>query len=731
MPTYRHSHAFDFSINCESGHVSESLACMSKRAAFREGNGWFLIRVNLNHPTPTSLAMALPIWLGKECRVAQHLRGIDWAQTSVGPIGQWDACLQGAVASCLTCSFPACVMWGEDLTVIPNRELCECLGMEAAVLVGTLSANVWTSCRDTVLPVIHATLRQRSLVRSRDDELPFTRGSTGEQIYFAVSCSPIYDSDGEAAGALCIFNETTEFVLARQRIAHDQKAVKAARRLDEDRLQAIIDQLPAGVGLTDATGRWILSNALMRRYIPTAVPSTLPERATLWQAWDAYGDPIPPHEWPGARALRGETVTPGQEMLYLGVPGHRIWMRVSAAPLRDEAQNLVGTCSVVQDISDLKDAEQALKEADHRKNEFLAVLAHELRNPLAPIRTGLNILEHTLDAETRSHVHRMFNRQMAHIVRLVDDLLEVSRITSGKIELRKEQLNLPAILSNAIEISRPAIDRGQHRLTVRFSAEPLTVHGDPVRLTQIFANLLNNAAKYTNAGGHIELTTARDNKYAIVSVRDNGIGISANMLPRIFDMFSQEEKFRKHAQGGLGIGLTLVRSLVQLHGGTVLARSDGLDKGSELIVHLPLIDAPTSLQTCAAENAPFDQNKLVGKRLLIVDDNVDAAESLALLLSMLGAQTRTVHGGLAALDALKTVQVDAVLLDVGMPDMDGYELARRIRATKALAALTLIAITGWGQHDDRQKSRAAGIDHHLVKPVDIVLLLNVLTVQNG
>ncbi|MFM0048029.1 PAS domain-containing hybrid sensor histidine kinase/response regulator [Caballeronia grimmiae] len=674
--------------------------------------------------------MDLPVWFGNVSSVARHLHSIEWDQTPVGPIAQWDACLQASVASCLCCAFPSCVLWGPDLTVIPNQALCDRLDIEAAVTSGQPSSRVWGGAWGAVRPAVEQALKQRSLVRSLDIQFPVPDDDTGSETYFALSCSPVYNSDGQVAGVFCIFNETTEIVLARQHVAREQMAVQTARRLDEGRLQTIIDQLPAGVGLTDASGQWTLSNALMRRYIPTAVPSTLPERAALWQGWDAHGALIPSHDWPGARALRGETVLPGQEMLYTGVSGHRVWMRVSVAPLRDEAGNVIGTCSIVQDISDLKDAEQALKDADHRKNEFLAVLAHELRNPLAPIRNGLNILEHTVDVETRARVHRMFNRQMSHIVRLVDDLLEVSRITSGKIELRKENLNLSAILSTAVETSRPVIDTGQHRLTISFSAEPLTVFGDPVRLTQIFANLLNNAAKYTNAGGHIELTAMRDDKHAVVTVRDNGIGITAGMLPRIFDMFSQEENFRQRAQGGLGIGLTLVRSLVHLHGGTVSAHSDGLGRGSEFAVRLSLTDAPTDAQMFDPENDPFSRKSLAGKRLLIVDDNVDAADSLAILLDMLGAETRTAHGGLAALDALKTLPADAVLMDVGMPDMDGYELARRIRVNEAFGAATLIAITGWGQEEDQRKSRDAGIDRHLVKPVNIDLLLKALT-ANG
>lgn len=671
--------------------------------------------------------MDLSVLFGNDSRVARYLHSIEWNRSPVGPVERWDVCLQASFTSCVWCSFPACVLWGSELAVIPNQELCDLFDMKAAGTIGRPPADVWPGRWDALRQTVAQALKQRAPVRSDDIQLPAVSVCSEGEPHFAVSCSPIYDSKGRTPGVFCIFNETTEIAIAKKRVACEQSAVRTARRMDEHRLQTIIDQLPAGVGLTDQSGQWTLSNELMRRYIPTAVPSTLPERAAFWQAWDAHGVPIPPHDWPGARALRGETVLPGQEMLYTGVPGRRIWMRVSAAPLRDEADDLIGTCSIVQDISDLKVAEEALKDADHRKDEFLAVLAHELRNPLAPIRNGLHVLDHATNGDTRIRVHRMFKRQMSHIVRLVDDLLEVSRIKSGKIELRKQALNLSKILTNAVETSRPVIDKGQHQLTLSFSAEPLNVIGDPVRLTQIFANLLNNASKYSNVGGHIQVTAMRDDTDAVVSVRDDGIGISEAMLPIVFDMFSQAENSRQHAQGGLGIGLTLVQSLVRLHGGSVCARSDGLNQGSEFTIRLPLLTTATAMRNQKPEDEPFRQKSLAGRRILIVDDNVDAADSLAMLLEMLGAETRTAHGGLAALDMLKRIQADTVLLDVGMPDIDGYELARRIRAIDALAGSTLIAITGWGQEEDKRKSHEAGIDRHLVKPVDIVLLLEALT----
>ncbi|SAK96507.1 PAS/PAC sensor hybrid histidine kinase [Caballeronia temeraria] len=319
----------------------------------------------------------------------------------------------------------------------------------------------------------------------------------------------------------------------------------------------------------------------------------------------------------------------------------------------------------------------------------------------------------------------MLDPQVSHVVRLVDDLLEVSRITSGKIELRRESLDLSNILTNAIETSRPVIDGGQHQLTANFPSEKLTIFGDPVRLTQSFANLLNNAAKYTNRGDHIELTATREETHAVDTVHDNGIGISPEMLPSIFEMFRQVEDVRHRAQGGLGIGLTLVQSLIRMHGGSVAAFSDGAGRGSEFTVRLPLSNANADPGTTATDDAPSRHPLLAGRKILVVDDNVDAAESLAILLAMMGAETRTAQDGPEALQGLETLQADAILMDISMPTMNGYELARHIRAANTFFP-TIIAITGWGQEDDLRRSREAEIDAHLVKPVDIDLLLKAL-----
>ncbi|WP_241023116.1 ATP-binding protein [Paraburkholderia sp. Ac-20340] len=513
-------------------------------------------------------------------------------------------------------------------------------------------------------------------------------------------------------------------MLARQR-----ELVNDTLRASEKRLRTIIEQLPAGVGVMDMSGNWTLSNTVMKRWMPQGIPSMQVDQIPYWRAWDARGNPVAPENWPGTRALRGETVMPGLEMRFTETTGEPHWMRSSAAPLRDGAGRVVGACVVVQDVTQLKSAEQALREADRRKDEFLATLAHELRNPLAPIRNGLHILR-LADAGSAAaqRTHDMLERQLDHMVRLVDDLMEVSRITGGKIELRREAVELGKVLRQAIDTSRAQIDAAGHQLTVSLPPEPLTLHADPVRLAQIVANLLNNAAKYTDPGGQIWLTAScNESLEAVVSIRDNGVGIAAAMLPKVFDLFIQGERAERtysRAQGGLGIGLTLVRSLVELHGGTVEARSEGPGRGSEFVVRLPMAAAPHGDSRDERPALPADT--LIGRSILIVDDNRDAADSLGVLLELLGADVRIVRDGPAALTMIETWQPDVVLLDIGMPGMDGYEVARRVRAHPESADLVLIALTGWGQDEDRRRSKEAGIDFHLVKPVDMRALHRLL-----
>jgi signal transduction histidine kinase len=372
---------------------------------------------------------------------------------------------------------------------------------------------------------------------------------------------------------------------------------------------------------------------------------------------------------------------------------------------------------------DLGASERQLREADARKDEFLATLAHELRNPLAPIRNALHVLRRRTPDPALVPLHDIVDRQLRQMVRLVDDLLEVSRITRGKVALHLEDLDIASILRGAIETSRPLIDAARHTLEVELPAEPVHVHGDAVRLGQVFANLLNNAAKYTEDGGHIRLLARVQGTEIVVTVEDNGIGIDPPMLASVFDIFTQVRDANARAQGGLGIGLTLVRSLVGLHSGRVTAHSDGPGKGSRFTVHLPV--ATRELQ-CPANGNGEHSFPTLARRVIVVDDNRDAADTLSMVLRQHGAEVQTAYSAVDALEALRPNAPAAVIADLGMPELDGFELARRIRANAANANVKLIALSGWGQLEDRARAQNAGFDLHFTKPADIEALVAVL-----
>ncbi|RZJ04751.1 MAG: hybrid sensor histidine kinase/response regulator [Rubrivivax sp.] len=368
-------------------------------------------------------------------------------------------------------------------------------------------------------------------------------------------------------------------------------------------------------------------------------------------------------------------------------------------------------------IESLLQADRALRLADQRKDEFLATLAHELRNPLAPIRTGLQLLARLGDNPGRQQqLTDMMERQMTHLLHLIDDLLEVSRISTGKLVLQRERLDLRRVVDMAMEACAPMISRGGHELAVTVPEEALFVNGDLTRLSQSLCNLVNNAAKYTPDRGRIVVTLARSGHEALLTVQDNGIGLPADMINRVFDMFAQVNRSLERAQGGLGIGLALVKSLVAMHGGHVNASSPGPGQGSTFTIRLPLmLQAPPPAEP-SAEAAPAPTRAL---RILVVDDNEDAAESLAMLLSLGGHQVRVEHGGLAGLQTAATLLPQAIFCDVGMPGMGGYEFATRLRQDARFASTLLVALTGWGSEEDKRRARAAGFDEHLTKPASV------------
>ncbi|HVW00675.1 MAG TPA: ATP-binding protein [Planctomycetaceae bacterium] len=399
------------------------------------------------------------------------------------------------------------------------------------------------------------------------------------------------------------------------------------------------------------------------------------------------------------------------------------WFRAVGSPVLDSAGRVQRWVGAGIDIHDKRLAEESLREADRKKDEFIATLAHELRNPLAPLRNGLQIIRMSREsAHPIESTWSMMDRQLEQLVRLVDDLLDVSRITRGKIELRRERTTLARIIQQSVETSRPVIDASGHSLTLELPHREIFVEADVTRMAQVFSNLLNNAAKYTEPGGKIRLKVDSIGDRAVISVNDTGIGIPPSMLPHVFEMFTRVDRNFERAQGGLGIGLSIVKRLVEMHDGNIEARSEGDGLGSEFIVRLPLGAAASP----ARDNGDDGGETAARRRILVVDDNRDAATSLALLLKLLGHEVQIAHDGVEGLEKAESFRPDVILLDIGMPRLNGYETARLIREKPWGGAVELIALTGWGQEDDRRKSHEAGFNTHLVKPVDVATLKKLL-----
>jgi PAS domain S-box-containing protein len=563
-------------------------------------------------------------------------------------------------------------------------------------------------------------------------EYRIVRADDGQTRWVATFGRVLPDADGAPTRFVGVFFDVTERRLAEEELR---------RRTSE--LQTILDLAPIGIGITrDPQGNDIRLNAHLAGQLGISAgenaSATRPDAEHLPYRFLRYGEPFPPDELPMQRAART-----GRELRDVPVDvqladGTLLNMRVSAAPLRDDAGRVRGVVATHVDVTEFLQiqrkleaeiaerlrAEAGLKEADRRKDVFLATLAHELRNPLAPARYALRLLRPDVPAETAAEARRIIERQLAQMARLIDDLLDISRITRGVLELRLEPLDLRDVIESAIETARPAIDAARHRLTVAPMPEPLPVRGDATRLAQAIGNLLNNAAKYTDAGGRIEVEAAARDGTIEVAVRDDGIGIPRAMLPRVFEMFSQVEGHATRAQGGLGIGLALSRSLVAMHGGALEAHSEGPGQGSTFTLRLPR-------QEPEATTAPAPTDKVVPlfrgrRRVVIADDNVDAARSLAQVLELAGYVTHVAHDGLAAIEMADVLHPEVLLLDIGMPKLNGYDTARLIRRQPWSRQSVLVAITGWGQVEDRARAREAGFDLHLTKPVDPDELVRVL-----
>ncbi len=493
---------------------------------------------------------------------------------------------------------------------------------------------------------------------------------------------------------------------------------EAALRESEDRFRTMADSVPVLIWVNGPDGCEFVNREYLR-FIGISMEDV------QGMKWAAALHPDDADQYLNAYRHASESRLPFESQVRMRNSfGEYRWLKSAGLPRFTSDGTFLGYVGCSLDITDVKNSETALQEADRRKNEFLAVLAHELRNPLAPISNALQLIG--LAGENKdllAEATRVMERQVAQMARLIDDLLDVSRITRNKLKLRQESVELRTAINNAIEASRPLIETAGHSLTVSIPEYPVTVNGDLARLSQVFSNLLNNAARYTPSGGQIVLTVTRDHNQAAVSVRDTGIGISSDKIEHVFEMFMQGDTSLERQHGGLGIGLTLVQRLIELHGGDVEARSDGLNSGSEFVVRLPVFSAVE--KTLMPSDKPAATRKL-DCRVLVVDDNRDSANSLALMLEAKGCRVRTAYDGVEAVKAALSFRPDAVLLDIGMPRLNGYDTARQIRLQSGNQHVVLIATTGLGQEEDKRRAFEASFDYHFVKPVDPTGLIQLL-----
>jgi PAS domain S-box-containing protein len=535
----------------------------------------------------------------------------------------------------------------------------------------------------------------------------------GTRFWASVVISAIRGKEGNLRGFLKITRDMT-----------DRRRAENALRESEERFRLLVDGVrDYAVFLLDTQGNvvsWNRGAEILKGYSASEI---IGEHFSVFYTPEAILQAKP--EWELRTATEHGRVE--DEGYRVRKDGTRFWANVVITALRDAEGNLCGFAKVTRDMTERRNLEELLQ-VDRQKDQFLAILAHELRNPLAPIRSALQVMmepEVTPDGVARAR--DIAERQLKNMTRLLDDLLDVSRIRQGRIELRREIVSVSSILRAAVETSQPLISDRGHVLAVAAPDDQIWVDGDPVRLAQALTNLLNNAAKYTDPGGRIELTAARSGAYAVIRVSDSGIGIDPIMVPHVFDLFVQADRRGVAAAGGVGIGLTLARRLIELHGGRVDAFSAGPGLGSEFVIRLPAVEADRAPVpgSPSEEEAPV-RSAAKPLRVLAVDDNVDAADGLALLLDLQGHEARVAYDGAGALEAARNFRPDVAILDIGMPVMDGYELARRLRRMPETEKAVLVAMTGWGQEDDVRKAKEAGFDHHLVKPSDPAALEKLL-----
>ena len=665
-------------------------------------------------PTTSAAEAGMPMFLSGGGEAGALMRAHDWSRSPLGHPSGWPQALRTVVALMLNSKFPMFVAWGEQLCFLYNDAYIEILGDKHPSSLGAPFRQIWGEIWGDIGPIVERALQGEG---TWWEKLPLLMNRHGydEQTWFTFSYSAVRDDSGAVGGVYCACVEATEQVLGER-----------YRKEENERLVTLFEQAPGIIAVL--RGPQHVFEITNKSYLELIGRGDLVGKTAR--------DALPEVEGQGFFELLDQVYTSGEPFVGHGVPLkvarapgaplEQLYIDFVYQPIRDPYGTVVGIFVEGSDVTPRKHIEDELRAANRQKDQFLAMLAHELRNPLAPITTAAHLLKMgTLDDKGVRNASEIIARQAEHMTSLVNDLLDVSRVTRGLVTLEKEELDLNEVVAGALEQVRPLIEARRHALTMELSGEPVQVLGDRTRLVQVLSNILNNAAKYTPSGGQIALRVIPHGDRVTVTVTDNGIGIEPDVLPYIFDLFTQAERTPDRSQGGLGIGLALVKSLIMLHGGTVDARAAS-GRGSEFEICVPRLAGNADTNAAAPAGEAQGAPRQAGLRVLVVDDNRDAAELLGSVLEVLGHTVAVEYDGRGALARAHREWPQVMLLDIGLPDTDGYALARQMRAIPEVRGAVLVALTGYGQPEDLRQADDAGFDHHLVKPADLGRVTDIL-----
>jgi len=700
----------------------------------------------MTRPSPSLNQESVPAFLSGGGEAGALALAFDWSQTSVGPIAAWPASLKTTVGTLLHSRHPMFLWWGPDLIQFYNDAYIPSFGEgKHPAAMGQPGAACWQEIWPIIWPQIDDVMSRGQASWNEDHLVPILRNGRIEEVYWTYGYSPVFDDDGRIGGTLVVCTETTSRVIATRRVESLRALAERTSFATDSSLviEQAADVLSATVNdvafahfyqcNADSGTTQLVHTVGIDQEAGATVDAHFRERL-LWLA--DRGEPAP---MPAQLSVTGGPLKQRVSTVFVARIGEAsptctsyVLFALSPALVFDRAYrdfllHFAGQVAQAQtQVAARKALERGqaereglfdeLEAASRAKDEFLAMLGHELRNPLSPILTALQLMR-LRGVRGADREREIIERQVKHVVGLVDDLLDVSRITRGAIELKRDQIQLAEVVARAIEQASPLIEERRHRLRVEVPSD-LDVFADSGRLSQVVANLLTNAAKYTEPGGEIEVYAERRDDHVWLCVRDNGVGVNPAMMPFVFDAFAQERQQSDRSRGGLGLGLAIVKSLVEAHGGTVTLHSDGHGRGTECIVCLPLahIETQTAHPIWRAQTSSPPSR---GCRVLLVDDNEDAAVMLGAALRTLGHQVEVAFDAPSALDLAARYVPDVALLDLGLPVIDGYELASRLRIQMGWSRVRLAALTGYGQQTDRARTRAAGFDVHLVKPMDL------------